>query len=77
MRVTNWDKAYLGVMLSSIAVFLSIYTLQGASKAEKVAQEIMVPVISCVLLIGIVIQRWEQRTEKNPSQPEEPTHNAE
>ena len=65
MTVTNWDWAYLGIVLVSIAVFLIIYILQGATEAEKIAQGIMVPIISCVLIIGIVIQRWEQRTRKN------------
>jgi len=77
MPVTNWDRAYLGVVLISIAFFLSIYTLQGATEAEKVAQDVMVPVISFVLLIGIAIQRLEQRKSKQISHPEEPTQNSE
>ena len=40
LSVTKWDKAYLGVMILSIAFFLSVYSFQGAKEAEKIVDSI-------------------------------------
>ncbi len=57
MSNTTWDKAYLGVLAIIIGAFLLLFFVQGDSSAQKVAQKIMVPVLSVILLGGVVLQK--------------------
>ena len=65
MSNTTWDKAYLGVLAVIIGVFVILFFVEGDSTAQKVAQKIMVPVLSVILLGGVVLQKKLQKSKEN------------
>jgi len=65
MSNTTWDKAYLGVLAIIIGAFLTLFFVQGDSTAQKIARKIMVPVLSVILLGGVVLQKKIRKSKKN------------
>ena len=65
MSNTTWDKAYLGVLTIIIGAFVFLFFVEGDSTAQKVAQKIMVPVLSVILLGGVVLQKKLQKSKEN------------
>ena len=65
MSNTTWDKAYLGVLAVIIGTFLILFFVEGDSTAQKVAQKIMVPVLSVILLGGVILQKKLQKSKEN------------